>query len=540
MHSHFGPSSEKMPGELCRRELLIKTGQLGLAGAGMTLAGFAWATDQTQLAPVKGGTLTMAIAGAGEKQTLDPHFQVSGIEFVSATNIYDRLAERLDGKINYRLATAMERNQDGTKWTIKLRPGVKWHDGSTFSARDVLYTWRRMTDDHTGDSAALSPIDLVNVQTKGDLELEVPTKYPISDLPELFVSDQMQIIRDGTKTFNPANGTGPFKLKSFDAGRQFVLVRNEDYWELGLPYLDEVIVVSIDDASGRINAIHGAQADIASGIPPAQARALAPKDADLSKAAILDSPMGLRLVNSAAVLTAPFVMDTSKAPFDDVNVRKALKLAVDRKRMVQAVYAGFAGPGNDMFGLGYEGYPDVPQTTYDPDQAKSLLAKAGHSRLPLEIVVTAGETGQLEAATVLQQTAKAAGIDLTIRNVPTGDFWSSYWMQVPFFPTWWTRKPFATQYGQSMAVGAPYNEARWDRPDLDEKFRKAQGTLDDAVRAQMYADINKVHHEEGGHIITTWSNPIDLVTPRVQGIRPTGPNALGDYRLRMIWLAQAR
>jgi peptide/nickel transport system substrate-binding protein len=516
---------------ISRREAL----RLGVA-SGVALSVYSLRTASAQAAePVAGGSLVVAMSGAGAKQTLDPHFQVSGIEFVTATNIYDRLAERLDGEINYRLATAMTPNAEATEWTITLRTGVRWHDGDPFTARDVLYTWKRMVKDKTGDSASLSTIDLDKVTIVNDHELRVPTVSPMADLPVLFVTDQTQIIKDGTTEFNPANGTGPFKLESFVPGREFVLVKNQDYWESGLPYLDKVTVQSIDDPNSRVNAIIGGQVDIASGVPVTQGRAYAPPNTDLSKPAVLDTPMGLKLVNSAGTLTVPFVMNTKMAPFDNADVRKAFRLAANRDQLSISVYAGFSELGNDMFGKGYEGYPELPQRTYDPEKARELLKKAGFDTLSVEVVVTDGEIGQVESATVLQQSLKAAGIDLSIRQVPSGDFWSSYWMKVPLFPTWWTRKPFSVQYEQSMSVGAPYNEAQWAQPELDEKFKVARATLDTSTRNKMYEEINKAHYEEGGYLIANWSNPLDLTSDKVNGIHPTGPNALGDFRFRMIW-----
>ena len=241
-------------------------------------------------------------------------------------------------------------------------------------------------------------------------------------------------------------------------------------------------------------------------------------------------------MNSAATLVTAFVMDQTRSPYNDPAVREALKLAVDRDAVVKSAYAGFAVKGNDMFGLGFEGYSDT-ERGYDPEKARALLSKAGHDRISIELVCTNSEPGQVEVGTVIQQSAKAAGIDLSIKKVPGSDFWSSYWMNSPFFPTWWTRKPFALQYGLSLAANSVNNESQQRRPDLDKLFREAQGTLDTDKRNEMYVSINQTIGAEGGYILPAWSNQLDLLSDKVGGVEAGGPNSLNDYRFRAVWKA---
>lgn len=530
--------------EVSRRSLLRIAGGVTLAvGAGTVLAACSPGDTGSTAAPgptgnpTRGGTLTVAITGGGAKETLDPHNQVSGIEFLRATNIYDRLTERLHDKINYRLATSMEPSPDALTWTIKLRPNVKWQDGKPFTGRDVVYSWRRMIRDNTAESLQLAPINVNAVEVIGDLELKVPMNYAFADLAPIFSTDQMQIIQDGFTDFAKPIGTGPFKLASFSPGREFVLERYDGYWESGLPYLDQVVVQALDDPTARLNALNAGQVDIASQVPQTQGRALVPNGTDLSKEAVIATPQGHQLVNSAATIVTAFVMDMTQTPYQDVNVRQAMKYAIDRDAVIKSAYAGFAVKGNDMFGLGFEGYPEIEQHEYDPEKARGLLKKAGHDGLSVTVVATSSEPGQVEVATVMQQTAKAAGIDLSIKKVPGSDFWSSYWMKAPFFPTWWTRKPFALQYGLSLASDAPNNESQQHDKALDARFRAAQGTLDEKKRNEMYGAINADIAANGGYIIPAWSNQLDLVSSKVGGVEAGGPNSLNDYRFRGLWKA---
>ena len=188
--------------------------------------------------PRSGGTLTVGAVSGGNIETLNPAQATLNGDFVRMYNTYDGLFLVGNGGLQPGLATSAEPNADATVWTLKVRPGVHWHDGKPFTADDVVYTiksWTRPNSYFAGIAAAL--IDPAKVRKRGPLTVEVGLTRPIADFPSVTSSPNAYVIQDGTRKFDHPIGTGAFRFESFVAGKSSTHTRNLEHWR-GAPHVD--------------------------------------------------------------------------------------------------------------------------------------------------------------------------------------------------------------------------------------------------------------------------------------------------------------
>lgn len=478
--------------------------------------------------PVRGGRLRVTISGASSTdETLDPHLGGAWADGARSKNIFDKLAAyNADLTTTNRLAEVIEPNPDGTVWRIKLRAGVTWHDGTPLTADDVLYSVRRILDPANALPAAidLASVDLDNSKKVDDLTVALAMRQPISDLPALLAGWYVYVIQDGTKDFARPVGTGPFRLASFSPGDRSVLTRNESYWEEGRPYLDEVELITLNDAQARLNAFVGGDVDVAHELTPSQARA----QAGNSRMRVVESPVGI---------FHSFTMLTDQVPFTDNLVRQALKFAVDRQALVDTVFFGYGEVGNDLYGKGAPYYHDqLPQRQYDPDRSRSLFRQAGRGGLELTLHTSDPTPGMLEAATLFAEQAKASGLRVKLA-CPLGTPWQEVYLKAPFAQTNWGSYALDWFYAQTVLSDSPSNETAWRRPDFDRRFAEVRATMDPDLKRERYFALQEELYEEGGYVIHSFAKWLDGLNPKVRGIEGTTVASNDWCSYRNAWLA---
>ena len=537
MESHEPAFHESQATAITRRSLLERAIASGavvgglpalLAACGSSGSSSSATSATTSGAPHRGGTLRVGHVGGGDAEVLDPAKQLSPIDSARALNLFDGLtAPRPDGTIDYRLAESMTPNADATVWQIKLRKGVTWHNGKPLTADDVLYTFRRNITKNLVGGAILNQVDLKRTRKVSDSELEVGLVRGVGEFPRYVSTHLLMITPDGEETFNPPIGTGPFKFVSWTVGQRSQFARNPDYWEHGKPYVAELEQLSIPDNSARLNALVGSQIDALEFLDYSQAKAQA-------------SSSTMQLVQAKYGTYLPIYIRIDTPPFNDVNVRTALKLAVDRPQEVNVATLGFSVISNDLFGQGTPTYDtSITQRTYDPEQAKSLLQRAGHSNLSVTLIASTEAPGMLESATAYAAQAKAAGISINLHQVQASDLFNSslYYLKVPFSQTQWTHMTWEENVLQSLLTTAPYNETHWKKPEFDAAFYKAQGTLDASSRLEQFHALQQQVWDEGGYVI--WGNPttVDAVSTNLRGVVPSPYYNLGRYEFKEYWFA---
>ena len=268
----------------------------------------------------------------------------------AAAAIFDTLVGLDDkGQPAPKLALSWTPSNDFKTWTFKLRPGVKFHDGTPFNAEAAKANFDRQKDPANKCRCAFYIAFINDVQAPDELTLVYNLKDPSVNLPAIItLQSSNNVVQSPTawKTRgddynrNPV-GTGPYILKSWAAGDRMVLEKNPDYWNKGHPYLDRIVLKPLPDAQSRFASLQSGEADIVWDDE---------YDADNIAKAQKDSKMTVHTYAGSGA--AVYAFNTKVAPFDDVRVRRALVMALDRKKMSQAITNGLARPTTNPYGDG--------------------------------------------------------------------------------------------------------------------------------------------------------------------------------------------
>lgn len=510
---------------ISRRAFLAGTA----AAASLTIPGLLNAADAK--APQRGGRLRVGINAGSAKDTIDAKAPLTDADIARQNNIYDTLlAFSPDYSIEPALAESVEPSERSTVWTIRLRKGVTFHNGKSLTARDIVATFLYALDPaNPGASASrLQAVDSSAFEIIDDLTLKVKFKTPFSVFREVLAdlgTGGLRVIPEGYDPANPV-GTGPFKAKEFEPGMRSLFVRNENYWRAGEPYLDELEIINFTDDAARVNALLSGQIDALANLPSNQIR-------------LIGANPEFKVIKSETGAWNPFTMRVDAKPFDDVRVRKAFRLLVDRDRMVKQVLAGEGAVANDLFARYDPGYAAaLPQREADIDQAKSLLKQAGQDGLSVEIVTSPVSIGLVQAAEALVQQASRAGVTLTLRQVEPSTFFSQYFLKSPLSQTYWGTRNYLLQTADCMQPSAPYNETHWQNEAWLKLVREGLAEPDDAKRAELVAAAQAIEYDEGGYINWGWYNKIDAVKANVEGLVPDKSGfSLTTFGFRRAWLS---
>ena len=515
-----------------RREVMQRAAALGLVVGGVSSLGVGEALAATPK-PKRGGTLRVGLPGGpAATDNLDPHLEgVSGFAQAYRQIVYSKLTDmRPNGSFGGQLAESLTPNKDATAWTIKLKKGITFHDGSELTVDDVIYTFKRILDPANKLNAARGNIDMIDpagMRKVSKYVMTVKLTRPWSDLPAAVGQRYLSIVKRGAVgpfTAQNANGTGAFKLTSWTPGDSYRFAANRNYFETGKPYLNGVTFVGISDSVARVNALVSGQVDVISDVPGVQVPFL--------------KSSGMRAVINPGGGWTPLVMNTNEAPYNDVRVRQAMKHLIDRKQAISVARQGYATVGNDLFAKSDPLYASsIPQRAYDPEKARSLLKAAGQLDTTFVLRTAAAESDFVPLALAFAQGAKKAGVKVTIQQDPADTFWDNTWGVAPFTFSSWGYRTFFTQWLQSY-VSYNAQETRWNNASQKKASRlvyKAAATGDPARRKSLAFAAQKLQWDDGGYIIPYFKQTIDGASKKVQGIEPHVFPALSWYRFWNFW-----
>lgn len=509
---------------ISRRDVL-RGGVIG--GAGLALGATSGLSALAQsTVPKRGGNLRVAFLGASPAETLDPHSGLGQVDFARALALFEPLVDlQPDASIKNALAESMEPNADATEWTIRLRKGVKFHDGKLLTAKDVAFTFQRIVNPKAPLSGAvtLAPLDIDNMQVIDDLTLRIPMKVPFAVFPESICSAvYYAIVPEGFDPSNPV-GTGPFKFQSFTAGQQSIFVRFDDYYG-DAPYIDTLTVTSFASDVAAYNALQSQQLDAFAAAP-------------LSLVRQVGTGGAIKALVSEPGQWTPFTMRVDQPPFDKPEVRKAFRLLVDRQQMIDIALSGYGEVGNDVFSRWDPLYDESLQRDQDLDQAKFLLKKAGAENLSVELVSSDVANGITQMAQVFARQARDAGVTVSVRQVTPDVFFSQY-KQWTFAQDFWLHFPYLPQIAECHLPGATYNVTHWGNEQYTNLYNQAVGTVDPGLRKEIAHDLMKIDFEEGGYIIPSFNKIVDLLASNVEGLTQARTGyAMGHFAWKTVWLS---
>jgi len=467
-----------------------------------------------------GGRLIVGCAGGGAKDKLDAHSPVSNPDIARVFALYEPLAKR---NANYEfemiLAEEISPNPTADLWTLRLKQGIVFHNGKAMTADDAIFSIQRIIDPKNpkAGAAGLSDIDAAGFKKLDDRTFSIRLKQPFATFDVQLGEYANGIVPVDYDPQKPV-GTGPFKFVSFTPGDRSVFAAHKQYWRSGQPYVDELVIVDFPDDTARINALLSGQIHAIDNVPFAQGR-------------ILEATPGVKALVANTGAWLPFTMRVDQAPFDDVRVRQAMRLLVDRKQMVEQALSGQGTIANDLYSPFDPAYAKgLPQRHQDLDQAKSLLKAAGHENLEVELVTSSVAAGVVEAAQVLVEQARGAGVKINLRKVDSGVFYGDNYLKWAFAQDFWFTRDYLPQVSACALPGSPYNETHWDDAEFQKLIAEARKTLDKERRAAILQDAQLLEYEKGGYIIWGFRNQIDAYSGKVAGFQPSRTGTpLGNY-----------
>jgi peptide/nickel transport system substrate-binding protein len=500
-----------------------RRGFMGIAGAGVATLALPIGMTRAET-PKRGGHLAIGLDGASSTQTLDPGTFSQSFDQNVGMQLFNTLVEQGMTSVEPALAESWE-SDDLTTWVFKIRKGVQFHNGKELKAADVIYSLNHHRGDDSTSSAKPLMAAVQEIKSDDPYTVTIVLAAPDVDFPYIMAAVQMCIVPEDSN-FADGIGTGAFVLKEFDPGVRVLTERNPNYWRSDRGFVDTVETLGINDVSARINALISGQVQMINRPDPKLAKRL-------------EGTNGINLYNTPGRGFNALSMLTDLAPFDNNDLRLAIKYSMDRDAVIQKIASGYGTVANDhpvpssdpMFA------PDIPQRAYDPDKAAFHFKKSGVTG---EIPITAADvfSGATDAILLLQSGAAAAGIDLTVNRVPVDGYMDNVFGKAGCSPNYWNGRPTANMI-MTLAYysKAPWNAGHFQDAQFDELLIAGRSEKDETKRKQIYHDLQFILNERGSDLAFMFFNILDATSSKVKGYVPMPQAEMSGLRAaEKVWL----
>lgn len=518
------PNKTSTQSAISRRGVLRGATRIGAAALVGPLA-----IGRASAQPKKGGTLRVAIAAGNTTDKYDPGSWTNQFTQVFATARHGYLVEvAADGSLVGEVAESWEASPDAKVWTFKIRDGVQYHSGGTVTPDDVIASinFHRGKDSTSAAKPFVDPI--TEIKADGN-NVVVTLESGNADFPFVVSDYHMPILPSQEGKIDPVSqdGCGPYSVDAYDPGVSAELTRNPNYWKSDRAHFDAVMLLTVLDPAARQAALMTGGVDVIDQV-------------DLKTVKLFERAPGVKVLATTGTQHYTFAMDTRAAPFNDNNVRMALKHAIDRQEIVDKILFGYGEIGNDHpIGRSNRYYAaDLEQTSYDPDKAKYYLKQAGLDNLSVSLSASdAAFGGAVDAAVLFSARAKNCNIEIKPVREPNDGYWSDVWMKKPFCAVYWGGRPtedwmFSTAY----ASGAAWNDTFWENAHFNDLLLQARSELDEAKRAAMYHEMQNIVRTEGGVIIPVFASYVMAHSDKLQHPEVVGANwTLDGFRAIERW-----
>ena len=488
-----------------RRDFMVGATALGLTA---TAASGLW-TSAHASTPKKGGHFKLGLLGGNTSDSLDGATYIDTVMIVAARACRDSLVEvGQDNSAQPGLAESWEASADAKTWRFKLRKGVEFSNGKSLTTEDVINSvnTHRGEDTKSGAKGVFSGIE--DIKADGDV-VEFTLSGGNADFPFLLTDYHMNVVPtvDGKADVLSMHGTGLYQLKQFEAGIRISMERAPNAWQQDqFGFFDSAEIIVISDGSARQNAVLTQSVDA---INKPDLRAMQ----TLKRAPFIE----IQAVPSNLMYTAP--MRTDVAPFDDNNVRMAIKHGINRQELMDKILFGYGVLGNDQpLGPGFRFHdPDVEANAYDPDKAKWYLQQSGLSSV--DVTYHTSDTayvGANDAAQLMVQSLGKVGVNVNVQREPQDGYWSNVWNTKPWCACYWGSRPVEDMILSIQYLSdAPWNDSVSKDARVDELIIAARAELDEKKRAEQYSEVQRIVSSTFGNIVWAFGQDVAAVNKKI-------------------------
>ena len=498
--------SSNLPNQrVSRRKFMQASGALGIAGAvpGVLVGPAAFAAT-----PVRGGHLRVATVQGSSTDALDPIRLTSGHTNFMFSTFHNALTEvGHDGVLVPLLAESYEPGADPSEWIFTLRAGATFHNGKSVTPEDVIVSLNRHRGEESASSMKSFMEDVESITKDGDRVVRFKLKNPSVDFPVVLSASVLSILpsKDGEIAAFDV-GCGAYRLTGFEPGQYSRYERNPDYYFSDRAFADTAEILTIADSTARQNALVTGAVDVIG-------------DVDATTAGLLGRSDDIEILDITSTQHYTFPMRTDLAPFDNNDVRMALKLSIDREAVLDTILSGYGSLGNDHPISPANRYfnHELEQRVYDPEKAKWHLKQAGMENLKVELSASDSlYAGCVDTAVLFSEHAKASGIEIVAKQVPDDGYWSKVWLQHPWCSSYWSGRPTEDwMFTQGYSAESNWNESYWKNARFNELLVAARAELDSDKRRDIYWEMQAITRDDCGSVIHAFANHISAHSSKV-------------------------
>jgi len=504
----------KLERQLRAQQIDRRSFMMGALALGLTVPAASALVSKAEAAtPKKGGTFIQGLTGAGSGDTLDPaqilDSYMINVSFGQLRNCLTEIDS--NNQLVGELAESWEASDDASQWTFKLRKGVEFHNGKTLDSTDVVES----INHHRGEdskSAAKGIIESVtDVKADGKDTVVFTLSGGSADFPYIISDYHLSICPakpGGGIDWESGVGTGGYTLASFEPGVRTVTKRNPNYWKEGAGHFDEIVSLFVADVVARTNALRTGEIH-------------AMQNVDLKTISRLAKTPGINVFNTTGNQHITLPMFSGQAPFDNNDLRLALKYAIDREEWLRVILKGYGELGND-YPIGpvnqFRATADeIPQRAYDADKAKFHMKKAGLDSINLQLhMASTAFEGAVDAGSLYAEKAKAAGINIEVVREADDGYWSNVWMKKPWVGSYWGGRPTEDwMFSQVYSSTAEWNESQFKNERFEKLLVAGRAELDQAKRREIYVEMQRILHDEGGAVIPLFMSYVHAVSDKL-------------------------
>ena len=490
-------------GQMNRRQFITTA-----MAAGVTAASANSIASAVEAAtPKMGGFLKAGFGFGATTDTLDPGQFAGDLQLCMSFSFNGYLTEvGVDGNVVPGIAESWESTPDAKKWIFKVRKGAEFHDGQTVTSTDCVASLNFHRNEKSKSSAASLLSGITDITINDKRTFTVTLDNGNADFPFTLTDYHITVAKalGDSIDWQSGIGCGAYKLDNFEPGVSVELSRYQNSWKK--TYLDGAQMLTILDGNARNNAILTKGVDIIDRVEAKTAKRLS-------------AAPEVNLIQTDGTQHFTFPMFCDVDPYDKLDVRLGLKYGINRQEMVDKILFGYGAVGNDIpLSRSQQFYnSEIPQRSYDPEKAKYYFKKAGVLGNTFKLsAADAAFSGAVDAALLIQNSMKPAGINVEVDRVPNDGYWSNVWNQVPWCASVWGGRPTADlMFTTAYKGGVSWNESHWSNNRFDELLIQARTELDDKKRGQMYGEMQQILWDDGGALIPMFASYLAAVNNSV-------------------------